>query len=284
MEFDYFENLLASFSSQGVVIIRVFRLLRISRLFKLFRSKHFARLNMILNIIYISIPSLMNVISLMFLMYIIFSVVAVFMFKDAKLPDGAQNEVYNFDTFHSSLLTLFRASTGEDWPLLMYHYGEAEGLYVGSRVFFIVFVLILTYIMINMIQLIVVQIFDELYFDPLNPLNQFKESLDEFNKVWNIFSAPQKGNAISASSVVSFFAHLQYVKSNKGADGLPCAKGGRQPRPYRQHRRGRENLPNTPAAAVHRRSGRRLGNANVFPLLLAPAKDWCPTAASCSSH
>jgi hypothetical protein len=209
LEFDYFENLLASFSSQGVVIIRVFRLLRISRLFKLFRSKHFARLNMILNIVYISIPSLMNVISLMFLMYIIFSVVAVFMFRDAKLPPDTENEVYNFKTFHSSLLTLFRASTGEDWPLLMYHYGEAEGLYAGSRIFFIIFVLVLTYIMINMIQLIVVQIFEELYFDPQNPLNQFKESVEEFNKVWNIFSAQKKGNAISSSSIISFFTHLQ---------------------------------------------------------------------------
>jgi len=61
-----------------------------------------------------SFPKLLDVVALLFIFYFIWSTLAWFVFKDVGSGEFV-TDLANFKNFHFSLITLFRASTGEDW-------------------------------------------------------------------------------------------------------------------------------------------------------------------------
>ncbi len=61
----------------------------------------------------------MNVGALLFLVFFIYAILGVFIFKDIT-TGNAINKYNNFQNFGNAMLTLFRCSTGEDWPLVMF--------------------------------------------------------------------------------------------------------------------------------------------------------------------
>jgi hypothetical protein len=74
----------------------------------------------------------MNVFALLMLVYFIFAILACFMFGD--VTEGMIIDEYtNFNTFGTSMLTLIRASTGEDWNYIMMDcsYTAADGCVAG---------------------------------------------------------------------------------------------------------------------------------------------------------
>lgn len=79
----------------------------------------------------------MNVFALLMLVYFIFSILASFMFGDVT-TGMIIDEYTNFNTFGTSMLTLIRASTGEDWNYIMMDCGHTQydgcvpGLNCGS--------------------------------------------------------------------------------------------------------------------------------------------------------
>lgn len=197
--------------SQAPQLVRVLRVLRVSRLFKLVRAKQLEGINKIIKTLIFSFPSLMNVLILLFLIYFIFSVLAVFLFSGVKINDpDFQNELYNFDNFHLSLMTLFRCSTGEDWPTFMYLYGEGSPLdQLKARGFFLVFIFLSSTVMLNVFQLVVMQQFDEYYFNEDNPINSFDDISETFRNTWNIFTVKSRGTRIKSSRIVDFFYYLE---------------------------------------------------------------------------
>jgi hypothetical protein len=60
----------------------------------------------------------MNVFALLLLVYFIFAILANFMFGDVSVGEVI-DDYTNFRTFGTSMLTLIRASTGEDWNYIM---------------------------------------------------------------------------------------------------------------------------------------------------------------------
>ena len=79
----------------------------------------------------------------------------------------------NFANFTQALIILLRISTGEDWPTIMYDTmnvssdcipGKTCGVSY-SPVFFIAFVMVCSYVMLNLFVLIILQQF-ELYYLP----------------------------------------------------------------------------------------------------------------------
>lgn len=213
---DFLMDLLGnSFSSAlrvGPQIVRVLRVLRVSRLFKLMRAKQLEGINKIIKTLIFSFPSLMNVMLLLFLIYFIFSVLAVFLFTSYAKVDydlNYNNNIANFNNFHSALLTLFRCSTGEDWPMFMYIYGDADGLYVISRLFFIVYIFLSSFVMLNMFQLVVMQQFEEYYFNTDNPLSLFNDMKEPFMIAWNYLTIKEKGKKIKSAKLVDFFSLLK---------------------------------------------------------------------------
>lgn len=109
----------------------------------------------------------MNVFALLILVYFIFAVLGVFMFANVTQGDIIDPVYMNFSNFTQALIILFRVSTGEDWPKIMNdvsYTGEdcIEGINCGTELaplFFIMFVMICSYVMLNLFVLIILQQF-----------------------------------------------------------------------------------------------------------------------------
>jgi voltage-gated sodium channel len=136
--------------------VTVLRLARLLRVLKLVRA--LPRLQILVGAILRSIPSMGFVALLLFLVFYIYAVAGTFLF-------GA-NDPIHFGTLPTSMLSLFRAVTLEDWTDLMYiqmegcaayGYDGNEGLCTASNanpilgaVYFVSFILIGTMIMLNL--------------------------------------------------------------------------------------------------------------------------------------
>lgn len=141
------------FAAQYATVLRLLRLLRVLRLLRAL-----PRLQLLVGALLKSIPSMAYVSLLMFLLFYVYACAAVFLW-------GA-NDPIHFSDLQTSLLSLFRVVTLEDWTDLMYinmygcesyGYGGNEALCtassgspVGSALFFVSFVLLGTMIVLNL--------------------------------------------------------------------------------------------------------------------------------------
>ena len=127
----------------------------------------------------------------MALVYFIFSVLGVFFFKNITAGDQI-DDYMNYSTFSFSLMMMLRESTGEDWPAIMFDCMNTEddcipGVNCGSMfapVFYLLYVLIQQYIMVNLFILIILQQFDLYYLPDDNVLDRFKTDVTSFKYVW----------------------------------------------------------------------------------------------------
>jgi Ion transport protein len=198
--------------SQAPQIAKMLRVLRVSRLFKLMKAKQLKGVNKIVKTIVFSFPSLMNVMVLLLLVYFIFSVLAVFLFSGTMPHDDNYNsDLFNFDNFHMAMITLFRCSTGENWPQFMFYFGSTGSWSdsLKSKIFFVLFIFLSYTVMLQVFQLVVMQQFDEYYFNSDNPINSFDEAEEMFRKTWNQFTIKTRGTKIKSSRIVQFFYYLE---------------------------------------------------------------------------
>ena len=100
------------------------------------------------------------------------------MFKDAPYHAFVNNDKVNFNNFLNAYIVLFRCSTGEDWHVFMYHYSESAGFF--GKLYFLFYILLASFVMLNMFTLVVAQQFEEFYFNPDNPITSFQEMAEEF--------------------------------------------------------------------------------------------------------
>ena len=117
----------------------------------------------------------------LFLILFIFAILAVFMFKDVRSGNVIEPNYTNFKNFANSLLILFRVSTGEDWNNIMYDCLHQENCREGTNcvnkftpAFYIVFILVATYVMLNLFILVICQQFDTYYLPKDNIFARFK--------------------------------------------------------------------------------------------------------------
>lgn len=118
---------------------------------------------MLFNTLVVTLPSLGNIAALLFLLFFIYSVMGVQLFAHVKFGFYL-NRHANFRSFGTAMLTLVRASTGENWNGIMYEVGnmescsdspawnDAEPTGCGSPaafVFFFSFTLLVTFVMLN---------------------------------------------------------------------------------------------------------------------------------------
>jgi Ion transport protein len=199
-----------SFLKSAPQYARVLRVLRVSRLFKLMKSKQFEGVNKIFKTLFFSLPILMNVMVLLLLAYFIFAVLGVFLFKGAPPDQLYNNDVFNFNDFHHAFLTLFRCSTGENWPTFMFFYSNQPGAAIYGRVFWVFFVFFASMVMLKVFQLVVMQQFEEFYFNTVNPLNSFNDLSETFRSTWNLFTIKSRGTKIKASRLTEIREPLGY--------------------------------------------------------------------------
>jgi hypothetical protein len=123
----------------------------------------------------------------------------------------------NFINFSQSLVMMLRLSTGEDWPMVMFDLMNTEADCIPGQtcgtgytpVFFIMFVLIQQYIMVDLFVLIILQQFDLYYLPTDNVLDRFKTDVNNFKLTWKVFAADFDGFKIRGNDVQKFFKELK---------------------------------------------------------------------------
>lgn len=136
--------------------VMAFRLLRLLRLLKLVRA--LPKLQILVIGLFKSLSSIVYIGMLMLLQFFLFAVVAVLIF--------GKNDPIHLGNLHLAFLTLFRCTTLEDWTDIMYismygcaNYGygpdhpsckESKASGVVGAVYWVAFILISTYMLINL--------------------------------------------------------------------------------------------------------------------------------------
>lgn len=152
------------FGGSSIAILRLLRLLRVLKLIKAL-----PKLQMLVGALLKSIPSMGYVSILLLLLFYIYAVAGVFFF--------GENDPIHFENLQTSMLTLFRVVTLEDWTDVMYinmfgceNYGYdgnmdlctmSSGSPGGSAFFFVSFVLIGTMIFLNLFIGVIMNGMDE---------------------------------------------------------------------------------------------------------------------------
>jgi voltage-gated sodium channel len=132
-------------SSEFAMLGRVLRLLRVLRL-----VNAFPELRLIVETLVRSIPSMFHIGMLMGILFFIYAVLGFHLFHEHD-PTHWRNLAY-------SLLTLFRIVTLEDWTDVMYTAMELSPAY---GLFFVSFVVIGTFVVVNLFIAVVINNLDE---------------------------------------------------------------------------------------------------------------------------
>ncbi|KAL4431577.1 hypothetical protein ABPG74_017282 [Tetrahymena malaccensis] len=193
-----------SFLRAGPQIARVLRVMRVSRLLKLIKS--FQNLQKLIQTTIFALPHLLNATALFLLFYFIFAILGCYLFS--SVTEGQVIDQFNnFKDFHSAFIILFRCSTGEDWMTIMFDVVKGTSNY--AIIYFVVFIIIQTYIMMNLFVLIIMNQFEENYIDPDNPLQNFTESEENFKQLWGIMTEKDQGIKIHERFLTDFYFQLE---------------------------------------------------------------------------
>lgn len=213
-KFDFFvvsaslmELILNSFSTSsysilrtGPQIARAVRLFRITRLFRVMKS-----LKVLQDLLYVlshSLPAVLNVMSLLMIILLIYSVLGVYLFH--TVTTGEQiNSFFNFKDFHHALITLLRISTGEDWHSIMHDCIVGIDS-MAVPIYFITFTIIMSFIMLNMFIMVMIQDENE----PDSALKVFMRDLKIIRKSWVKYTKHTKGLKINLYNLIDFMRKL----------------------------------------------------------------------------
>jgi len=143
-------------TGQFAMIARLARLLRVLRLISAFPE-----LRLIVSTLLRSIPGMANVMLLMGVIFYIYAVMGFHLFHE--------HDPVHWRNVGISLLTLFRVATLEDWTDVMY---KAMELSPHSWIFFISFVVLGTFVIINLFIAIVINNLDEAKAEKLKELRE----------------------------------------------------------------------------------------------------------------
>ena len=175
-------------ASEFALLGRVLRLLRVLRLIQAFPE-----LRIIVDTLVRSIPSMMHITLLMSIIFFIYAVLGFHLFHQHD-PTHWRNLAY-------ALLTLFRIVTLEDWTDVMYKAMELSPAYA---LYFVSFVVVGTFVVINLFIAVVINNLDEakyaylkrlehpdLHDQLLSTLVQTKTSLEALEQQLNVLPKPK---------------------------------------------------------------------------------------------
>ena len=170
-------------------LIRIIRVLRISKIFKVF--KFLKSIQTLVNIILFSLPAMLNVLSLMLLIFFIYAILGSFLFYSVK-SGTIINEYFNFSNFHSSMILLWRISTGESYTYIMIdivkHFNTKTYI-----LYFYSFITLTTYIFLDLFVSVIVENYNEYYKNEESTVYLFNKVVKKFNKTWNTITNKHSG-------------------------------------------------------------------------------------------
>lgn len=195
----------------GPQLIRIIRVLRVSRLVRLFKSMN--SLKSLIDVIGYSLPAIANVMSLLTLIYFIYAIVGVYLFN--SVTSGVIiGEYTNFSNFGKAMITLFRCSTGEDWYTIMYDTNQSQNLAV-CIVYFISFISITTFIMLNLFIMVIIQNYEEHDRNPTSALHTFNKEIKKIKLLWGIYAKEANGIRVKYSELVNLIQELEELGVKK---------------------------------------------------------------------
>jgi len=119
------------------------RLLRLFRVLRILKSR--PELKNIIDMLVGAIPSIIDIVILMFIIFYVYGIIGSFLFS--SLPSGL------WDNLLTSMLTLFRILTFEDWTDVMYEAMEINAFY---WIFFVSFIIITAFVFFNLFVAVII--------------------------------------------------------------------------------------------------------------------------------
>ncbi|NXX38051.1 SCN4A protein, partial [Tricholaema leucomelas] len=196
-------------------LLRIFRLVRIGRILRLIRRARGIRT--LLFALLMSLPALFNIGLLLFLVMFIYAIVGMANFACVGWEGGIDN-LFNFQTFDSSMLCLFQITTSAGWdallvPLLKSPNSCAPNLNLTNEqrnnctnkgvgiLFFVSYVIISFLIVVNMYIAVILENFSVATEESTDPLSE--DDFDMFYETWGKFD-PQATQFIEYSALPDF--------------------------------------------------------------------------------
>ncbi len=141
--FDFFIVAITLIPLENSSFAAIARLMRIFRVLRLLTSR--PELKKIIDMLIGAVPAIVDIVILMFIIFYIYAIVGNFFFSELK--SGLWND------FLTSMLTLFRVLTFEDWTDVMY---EAMEIYSWAWVYFVSFVIIAGFVFFNLFVAVII--------------------------------------------------------------------------------------------------------------------------------
>ncbi|XP_010183792.1 PREDICTED: sodium channel protein type 5 subunit alpha-like [Mesitornis unicolor] len=196
-------------------LLRIFRLARIGRILRLVRKARGIRT--LLFALLMSLPALFNIGLLLFLVMFIYAIVGMTNFACIGWEGGIDN-LFNFQTFDSSMLCLFQITTSAGWdgllvPVLKGSNSCAPNLHLTNEqrnnctnrevgiLFFVSYVIISFLIVVNMYIAVILENFSIATEESTDPLSE--DDFDMFYETWGNFD-PQATQFIEYSALSDF--------------------------------------------------------------------------------
>lgn len=240
-------SFIGSLFSVNLSMVTMLRIFRVSRLLRLIKSAK--SLQTLLKTLLISLPSLANVGTLLILVFFVYAVLGVKLFGLIEYGEclnvHANFEVYityirlrpcltTFlcQSFPIAALTLFRMSTGEDWNCIMHDcMDESKGGTMFAWAFFISFVVLVTFITLNLFIAVILDNFSHISADQkeeedctvryththtnthafvqiLIVVAFSEEALHAFREAWSFYD-PKATRYIDSTDLFSLLTHIE---------------------------------------------------------------------------
>lgn len=184
-------------------LIRVLRVLRLSKFLSLFESLNYIR--DLLNVIMFSMPAALNVLCLMLMIFIIYAVLGAYLFWQVR--GEIIDEHFNFSNFHMAMMILWRISTGEDYPKIMYDCSQYYNTKTIS-IYFTSFVMLSTFILTEFFVSVIIQNYKEFMENPISAVRIFNTVVKKFKRVWLEYSKDSGGIRVSSNQLYDLLKDL----------------------------------------------------------------------------
>lgn len=189
---------------QGPQLIRVLRVTRVSRLIRLVKSLEM--LQKLLIIMGHALPAIINVLGLLLLLFFIYAILGSFLFNSVS-NGNAINEWYNFENFDNSMLILWRISTGEDYPTIMWDCVYQLGS-IWYVLYFITFVALIDFVILDLFIAIILQNYEEFSTNPQNSVALFSKDIKIFKRWWFRYNKGNKLYKVGREELIEIVSNI----------------------------------------------------------------------------
>lgn len=195
-------------------LLRVVRVFRVGRVLRLVKSAKGIRT--LLFSLAVSLPALFNIGLLLFLVLFIYAVFGMNFFKDVKTPYGGLDDVFNFQTFFKSIITLFQMCTSAGWDGVLNGLMNTEdcevtkekntcGNYPLAVLYLITYLVISFLVVVNMYIAVILENFSQATEDVQQGLTP--EDFDMYYEKWEKYD-PDATQYIALERLSDFVDYL----------------------------------------------------------------------------